>query len=350
MPIPRGDALRMLSAGAGAGLLGSLPLPGAAKDPDRSLDIGLLGFQLAIHIPATAAVIETIPAMPGYGAPKIARIDQIRTLVLNLVAGSAELGDSGPTGVLGASEQGADLKILGYFYRNTSLIFVVNSDRIKDYKDLEKPENVVAVNGKGDITHVMLLGPLIKHGVDISKMTIVEIGGSGGRLRALLSGRVQAVPIHFDQAAEVLKQGPYRVLFQPWEFYRLWVNEVWACSGAWLKKPGNARAAIDVLKATTLAFRRANRDFDWYLQMYRKYATIPKANETTAETLKPLWSKLVNEVRAWPDYNILTANDMKDLLPLYKAVGDITGSLKIHDIVDTSYAEQAMKEIKRQGL
>ena len=204
--------------------------------------------------------------------------------------------------------------------------------------------------GKGDITHVMLLGPLIKHGVDISKLTIVEIGGSGGRLRALLSGRVQAVPIHFDQAAEVLKQGPYKVFFQPWEFYRLWVNEVWACSGAWLKKPGNARAAVDVLKATTLAFRRANRDFNWYLQMYRKYATIPKANETTEETLKPLWTKLVNDVRAWPDYNILTASDMKDLLPIYKAAGDIQGTLKIRDIMDTSYAEQAMKELRKQGL
>lgn len=350
MPIPRRDALKILSAGAGAGLFSSLPLPGPSKEPDRILDIELLGFQLAIHIPATAAVIEGIPAIPGYGAPKLARIDQIRTLASNLVAGTAEFGDSGPTGVLAASEQGADLKILGYFYRNTSLIFVVNSDRIKSYKDLEKPENVVAVNGKGDITHVMLLGPLIKHGVDINKLTIVEIGGSGGRLRALISGRVQAVPIHFDQAAELLKQGPYKVLFQPWEFYRLWVNEVWACSGGWLKKPGNARAAIDLLKATTSAFRRANRDFTWYLQMYRKYATIPKANETTEETLKPLWAKLVKDVRAWPDYNILTANDMKDLLPIYKAAGDIRGSLKIKDVIDPSYAEQAMKELRKQGL
>ncbi|MBC5809756.1 MAG: ABC transporter substrate-binding protein [Candidatus Eremiobacteraeota bacterium] len=350
MPIRRRDALKLLSAGAGAGLLGSLPLPGASKDPDRIMDIELLGFQLAIHIPGTAAVIEGLPAMGGYGAPKVARIDQIRTSVSNLVAGSTEMVETGPTGILGATEQGGDLKILGYFYRNTSLIFVVNSDRIKDYKDLEKPENVVAVNGKGDITHVMLLGPLIKRGVDVNKLTIVEIGGSGGRLRALLSGRVQAVPIHFDQAADVLKQGPYKVLFQPWDFYRLWVNEVWACSGAWLKKPGNGRAAIDVLKATTAAFRRANRDYNWYAQMYRKYATVPKANETTDEVLKPLWHKLVNDVRAWPDYNILTANDMRDLLPLYKAVGDIKGTVNAKDVIDHSYAEQAMKELRKQGL
>lgn len=350
MLIPRRDALKMLSAGAAAGLLGSFPLAGLGKDPDRILGVDLLGFQLGIHIPMTAGIIEGIPAIPGYGAPKVARIDQIRTMVSDMVAGTAEFGDNGPTGVLAADEQGADLKIIGYVYRNTSLIFVVNSDKIKDWKDLEKPENVIAVNGKGDITHLMLLGPLIKRGVNINKLTIVEIGGSGGRLRALLSGRVQAVPIHFDQAADVLKQGPYKVLFQPWEFYRLWVNEVWACSGAWLKKPGNSRAAIDLLKATTLAFRRANRDFNWYLQMYRKYATIPKANETTEETLRPLWSKLVNDVRAWPDYNILTAKDMNDLIPIYKAAGDIKGTLDLKSVVDNSYAEQAMKELRKQGL
>ena len=39
--------------------------------------------------------------------------------------------------------------------------------------------------------------------VDVSKVNMVEIGGSGARMQALLSGRVQAVPVHFDQAAEV---------------------------------------------------------------------------------------------------------------------------------------------------
>lgn len=349
MTIPRRQALKLLSAGAGAGVLGGFPLAGTAQAA-RTLDISLLGFQLGIHVPGVAGVIEGIPAMSGYGPPKITRIDQIRTLTTNLVAGSTELGDDGPTGIFAADEQGSDLKIISFLYRNTDLVFVANTDKVKSYKDLEKPENVVAVNGKGDITQVMLIGPLLKNKVDLNKVTFVEIGGSGGRMRALLSGRVAAVPIHFDQAAEVGRQGPFKVLFQPWTFYKTWVNEIWVAKGSWLKNKENARAAVDVIKATTLGFRRANRDFNWYLQMYRKYATLPDAKDATEATLRPLWSRLSTEIRAWPDYNVVSARDFRELMPLYKAVGDITGSARVDQVVDTSYAEQAMKELGKQGL
>jgi NitT/TauT family transport system substrate-binding protein len=348
MSLIRRDAIKLLGGIGGAASLG-LPLAASAQ-AKRALDIELLGFALDIHVPGTAAVFEGIQAMPAYAAPKVARIDQIRTLTSNLVAGSTEFGTPGPTGIFGADEQGSDVKIIGMYYRNTDLVFVVNTDKVKSYKDLEKPDNAVAVNGKGDITHVMLLGPLLKNGVDINKITVVEIGGSGGRMRALLSGRVAAVPIHFDQAGEVAKQGPYKIFFQPWEFYKIWINEIWAAKGSWLKNKDNARAAVDLIKATTLAFRRANRDFNWYVDMYHKYVTLADAKTATPQSLKPLWTQLSTTMRAWPDQNVLTGADFKDLMPLYKAAGDITGSINIDQVVDSSYAEQAMKELGRQGL
>ncbi|MBV8600248.1 MAG: ABC transporter substrate-binding protein [Candidatus Eremiobacteraeota bacterium] len=345
--ISRGGVLAGLAAGLAAAGLGPVA---ASAQTKRTLDISLLGNQLGIHVPGTAAVVEGIPAMPAYAAPKLSRIDQIRTLTSNIVAGSTEFAADGPTGIFAADEQGADVKIVGYFYRNTSLVFVANSEKIKTYKDLEKSENVIAVNGRGDITEVMLLGPLIKNGVNLSKISFVEIGGSGGRMRALLAGRVAAVPVHFDQAAEIAAQGPYKVLFEPWTFYKTWVNEVWAVKGSWLKKPENARATIDVLKATTLAFRRANRDFGWYAQMYRKYCTLPDAKEITDAKLRPLWQKLTTEVKAFPDQPVLSGRDFNELIPIYRAAGDIGGTFKMGEIVDSSYAETAMKELGKQGL
>jgi len=53
---------------------------------------------------------------------------------------------------------------------------------------------------------VLLSGVLSKHDIDIEDTTIVEMGGSGSRMRALLAGRVAAVPVHFDQAAEVVSK------------------------------------------------------------------------------------------------------------------------------------------------
>lgn len=338
--ISRGDVLRLMCCG-----------PVLAQGPSpRTLHIGLLGFQLGSHIPATAAVIEIIGKMPGYAQPDVVKVEQVRTLTSNIIAGTADFGDGEITTVLSAAQRGADIKILGYFYRNTDQVFVVNSERIKTYKDLENPANVLAVNGKGAIEFVMLIGPLLKNGVDPNKISTIEVGGSGSRMRALLSGRVQGVPIHAEQATEVEKQGPFKVLFEPWNFYKHWVHEVWIARGSWLKDPQNARAAVDVLKATTLAFRRANRDFPWYLDAYRKYATLPGAKNATAESLRPEWQRLVREIKAWPDDNILTAADFSELLPLYREAGDISGNLRMEDIVDTSYAERALKELGKQGL
>ena len=255
-----------------------------------------------------------------------------------------------PEAVVASAAQGSDVRIVGLVYGSVDLVFVVNSDRIKSIKDLEKPENSVAVSSKGDTTWVMFVGPLVKGGVDVNRVTAVEIGGSGDRMKALLAGRVQAVPVHYDQVTEIQKQGPYKVLFEPWKVYKLFPAQVWAARDAWLKQPRNTRVMVDVLKATTLNFRRANRDFDWYLQMYRKYVTLPGANTATADTVRPVWQKLSTEVRAWPDNNVFSVSDLANLLPVYKTAGVFSGQVRAQDVVNVSYAEVAMKELGRQGL
>src|SRR4029079_16603876 len=160
----------------------------------RPLKVNLLGFALGIHAPTTAALLDLMPGM-GY-APETQRLDQIRTRTQTLIARAAELGETDSITVMSAVEQGADLKIVGLWYMHTSLVFLVNADKVREFKDLEKSENIVAVNGKGDTTHVMLLGPLIKRGVDIKKLNIVEIGGSGARPATVAAGAVCMCALH----------------------------------------------------------------------------------------------------------------------------------------------------------
>jgi NitT/TauT family transport system substrate-binding protein len=222
---------------------------------------------------------------------------------------------------------------------------VANADKVREFKDLEKPGITVAVNGKGDTTYTLLAGPLLKHGVDLKKINVVEIGGSGARMRALLAKRVDAVPVHFDQAAEMAKEGNFKVLLEPWKEYRVWINEVWAVNGAWLRKPENQRVAVDLMKATFTAFRRADFNLPWYVGEYRKYATLPDAGQATAEGLRPLWRRLVDEVKAWPRSVTLRVEDFRELLPVYKAADAITGAVKVEQVVDLSYAQQALKEL-----
>lgn len=341
----RRDVLGLLS-GATALAAGGMPFSVAAQAA-RSAQINLLGFSLGIHVPTMAAITEIMPSFPGYAAPKTQRLEQIRTVTQTLVAGAAEFGQTDPITTLRAVEAGADLKMVAYWYKNTSLVFLVNADKVKEFKDLEKPDTVIAINTKGDITEVMLIGPLIKRGVDPKKLQIVEIGGSGGRLRALLSGRVHAVPVHFDQAAEVTKQGNFKILLQPWKEYETWINEVWVVNGGWLKSKANERMVIDLIKATTMGFRKANDDLNWYGDAYRKHATLPKANEATNDSLKALWTGLKDDVKAWPRNMDFAVKPFDDLIPVYKAAGAIEGKVDPKNVVETSLAQQAVSELGR---
>ena len=223
---------------------------GAFAQAKRTLEVPLPAFTLAIHIPFVAAMREILPTVGAYEPANLVRFDSLRVITQTVVSGSHDVADGDAITTLRATEAGADLKIIGLAFNSTSLVFVVNGKKIKSLTDLQRPDTVVAVNSMGDFTHVMLIGPLLKRNVDLSKVTVVEIGGSGARVRALLSGRVDAVPIHFDQAVALSQQGDYPIMIEPWKEYQAWFGEVLFATGAWLKKPENERAAIDLLKAT----------------------------------------------------------------------------------------------------
>ena len=131
----------------------------------RILKFNIVANSLGIHIPYMGALNETLPGL-GYGQPKIDRISRLETITQSVLSGSAEVGSGDAISVLRAVQAGADLKIIGNCFMNTSLVFVANSETIKADQDLEKPNVTVAVNSVGDFTHVMLIRPLEKRGID----------------------------------------------------------------------------------------------------------------------------------------------------------------------------------------
>jgi NitT/TauT family transport system substrate-binding protein len=343
MSVTRRDVLRTMTAGVGAGLLGGPRRPAQAQGT-RVLDVHLLGFALGIHIPAMAAVAELLPAA-GYGPPRITRLNQVRLVTQTLVAAAAEIGETDLPTVLAAAEAGADLKIVGKLYDSTSLVLLVNADTVRDYADLAKPETRVAIGARGEITHVLLLAPLLRRGISVDRTTIVEVPGSGTRVSALLSKRIDAAHVHFDQAQELMKRGPFKVLIEPWKDFPGWINEVWAVPGAWLRKAENERVVVDLLKANITAFRRANRDLGWYVEQYRKHATTKGAREESEDTLRNIWDRLAREIKAWPNDMHYSLEAFREVLPAYKAAGAIQGTVKVEQVVETRYVTQALKEL-----
>src|SRR3977135_3234256 len=175
---------QVLKIAAGVGL--SAPrLPRAFAQRGRSLHLEIQGFSLAIHIPEVIAIREELPKL-GYDAPQVDRIESMQVLPTSIAAGPAEAGGPDVVSAIRASEVGADVRLIGLVYNNTSQVLVVNSDKVKSYDDLKDPRNAIALNSRGDFIYVMLSGVLARSKIDIEDTTIVEIGGSGSRMRALL--------------------------------------------------------------------------------------------------------------------------------------------------------------------
>jgi NitT/TauT family transport system substrate-binding protein len=332
-----------LSAGAGAAGL-ALPGTSAFAQKSRSLSLQIQGFSLAIHIPEVIALREGLPEL-GYAEPKIDRIESMQVITQSIVAASAEAGDADVVSAMLASERGANIKLIGLVYNSTSQVFVVNADKIKSYADFKKQENAIALNSRGDFIYVLLSGVLGQNNIDIEDTTIVEIGGSGSRMRALLGGRVAAVPVHFDQAGEIVKQGNYKILIEPWKAYKHWLSEAWLVPGAWADDKDNQRAAVDLNKAMIKSFRLANADYEYFARGFRKYATVPKAAEVSDADLKPIWQKLSTEIGAWPNDGGFKREYFKELIPVYRKAGAIKGEPDLNRFIETRYVEQALQEL-----
>lgn len=310
----------------------------------RALNVIIQGFSLAIHVPQVIALREGLPEL-GYAAPKVDRIESMQVITQSIVAGSAEAGDADVVSAMRASEVGANIKLIGMVYNSTSQVFVVNADKIKSYADFKDANNAIALNSRGDFIYVLLAGVLAKNNLDIEDTTIVEIGGSGSRMRALLAGRVAAVPVHFDQAAEVVKQGNFKVLIEPWQEYKTWLSEPWLVPGPWADNKDNHRIATDLNKAMIKSFRRANADYDYFAAGFRKYATVPDAAKVTDDKLKPIWQKLSRDIRAWPNDGGFKREYFQELLPVYRKAGAIKGTPDLNRVIETRFVEQALQEL-----
>jgi NitT/TauT family transport system substrate-binding protein len=329
---------------ASLGAAAMLPVGSAFAQKGRSLNVIIQGFSLAIHIPQVIALQEGLPEL-GYAPVKMNRIESMQVITQSIVANSAEAGDADVASAMRASEVGAKIKMIGMVYNSTSQVFVVNADMIKSYAAFKDPSNAIALNSRGDFIYVLLAGVLAKHDLDIEDTTIIEIGGSGSRMRALLAGRVAAVPVHFDQAAEMVNQGNFKVLIEPWQEYKTWLSEPWLVPSAWADDKDNHRIATDLIKAMITSFRRASADYGYFATGFRKYATVPDAAKVPDEKLRPIWQKLSQDIKAWPKDGGFKREYFKELLPVYRKAGAIKSEPDLTSLIETRFVEQALQEL-----
>ena len=337
----RRAALRLI---AGAPLAaGAAGLPRAAHAADMVKCINL-GFVLGIHCPPTYGILDECQKL-GLQV-EMQRFQRMRDALQTVSGGTGDIGISEPIMLLHSRQAGNDIVIIGNHYLHTTLCVVVNADIIQTWKDLEKPEVTVGINSQGDITQVMTIGGLLKNGGDLAKVKWADVGGSGTRLRALLSKRVQATQVHFDQVPEIQKSGNYKVLLVPHKEYDPWVNEVVFARADWLKNSANRRKAVTFMKGIILASRRGTADFAYYKAAFLKYATLKEKDTMPEAEMRSHWNSLAREIGVWPADNAFRVANLEKLLPYYRAAKAIEDKpIDLAAATDLTIVAQALKEL-----
>lgn len=339
----RRDLLRAGAGGLSALALGSGAALAAAP---RTLKINTLASAAAVNVPMQSALRAGLGRIDGFAAAEVRPTAKIPQIAQEVVAGSVDLGDADVASTLAAAEAGADLKIIGLSYGNTSQVIVVNADKTKSLEDVAKTGGAIAVNSIGDFMYVMLIGVLQKRKIDPSSVNFIEMGSSGDRARALLAGRVDAVPMHVEQAAQLAQKGNFQILVRPWQEYDDWPSAVVMTTGAWLRDDANKAAAVAVLKAILTSFRQADDDYGWYKTQVAEYASSKELKAADDAFLKPVWSTLTTEIKAFPKtMDGLTAEQFGKVIPIYKQAGALKGTVDLGRLIDRAYLEQALKEL-----
>jgi NitT/TauT family transport system substrate-binding protein len=172
------------------------------------------------------------------------------------------------------------------------------------------------------------------------------MGSSGDRARALLAGRVDAVPMHVEQARQIATRGNFPILVRPWLEYDDWFSAVIVARQAWLDEDENKEAAVALLKSTLTAFRKTDADYAWYKARVADYASSKELKAAPDDFLKPVWKTLITEVKAFPpQMEPMTPEQFAKTLPVYKENGALKGTVNLHKVIDRRYLEQAIKEL-----
>jgi ABC-type nitrate/sulfonate/bicarbonate transport system substrate-binding protein len=180
----------------------------------------------------------------------------------------------------------------------------------------------------------------------MSKVNVITMGGSGARMRALLAGKVDGVPLHFDQASDLAKKGNFKVMIEPAKEYDAFLGEVWIVSGKWLAKPENQKATEALVKATIIAFRKANSDPKWYAEMYRKYGTKKNMQTASDAEIEVVRQALGQDIGCWPDDMKHSLSVYQQLIPVYKSADAVKGTADVSQVVETEYVEKALKDLE----
>jgi NitT/TauT family transport system substrate-binding protein len=113
-----------------------------------------------------------------------------------------------------------------------------------EYQTVESLDGTIIAGGEpGDVQNILTEAILEKYGMSVDDVTLANIGGSGDRTTALLSGRVNATMVYGDNHVRLTEAGYHTITSAAEEFPGL-VDDLLVASPDWLEKNPDVATAV----------------------------------------------------------------------------------------------------------
>jgi ABC-type nitrate/sulfonate/bicarbonate transport system substrate-binding protein len=244
----------------------------------------------------------------------------------------ADVLEFSPQGALSGIDNGLDLKA-----------FALDGPRM-DYAFISKPSIKTIAQLKG--TKIGLLDTVGLNGVQVSlvlaagglkssDVTIIQTGGQGARVAALLSGRIDATMVGFANYLQLKSQG-YNLLYSYTKEQPKLIDGVLWAKSTWLASH----------KTEAVAFNQALLEsFRWFDDTKNKSAWVSEASTLLTGSDPSVTTQMYDIYQQngmYPPNSILDLNALSFNQDEYVQFKSLTKSLPVSQWADPSFSQQAL--------
>lgn len=294
-----------------------------------------------IRIGSTTPSITTLPseiaAKHGFFKdegldPEMITIRSADIIIKALLSQQLDYSTSLPS-LVTAAVRGLPIKIFGVMLKKTSYV-MVSHPSIRSIQDLKG--KVIGTSSFGAASDYAIRVALEKGGLDPKKdVTIIQVGGSGGRLAALQAGTIQATVLVAPFNIQAEKMG-YRSL--------LWLGKVLDMPqgglGTYEKKlQENPDEAVRVMKAISRGIQLIKSSREETVKFMMNWLTLDRA---VAEGAYPIL------IESLADFGIADDSVIESALEAAKYQGHVGPAVPLNQLRDWSFARKARDELMQK--
>ncbi len=244
-------------------------------------------------------------------------VDSPDTALRSIIAGAADAYcGSLPSAILAVKNANANVKIIAVNNQATDYILLAKPE-IKTLADLKG--KTIGISTPGSAADTIIRTALKMKGFTPEDARFVTIGGTSARLTALLSGQIDAAPLHAADAGTAVASGKAQIILSAGESIGLYLQSGLIASGDWMKKSPDQ--VQQVVNAFIDSSRWAATNKDAYIAYSKDL--LPKLSDAERNSAYDLYIK----GNFWPVNGGLGQDGIDRLVKLEQDAGNLPKDL-----------------------